>query len=111
MLEGVSEGSRYGSGWVTFSSISCRHFSRDLYVLLECLMCHCMSTKVESNPSRKIPLLGIAHPIEGKKLFQVPKVHPRIGRIRGRRGEEFPYMALLCILVKIWVEDPVLDKL
>ena len=42
--EGVSEGSRHGSGWVTFSSISCRHLSRNIYVLLECLVCHCMST-------------------------------------------------------------------
>ena len=37
MREGVSEGSRHGSGWVTFSSISCRHLSRDLHVLLECV--------------------------------------------------------------------------
>ena len=44
MHEGVSEGSRHGSGWVTFSSISCRHLSRNIYVLLECLVCHCMST-------------------------------------------------------------------
>ena len=44
MREGVSEGSRYESGWVTFSSISCRHLSKDLYVLLECLVCHFMST-------------------------------------------------------------------
>ena len=44
MREGVSEGSRHGSGWVTFSSISCRHLSRNVYVLLECLVCHCMST-------------------------------------------------------------------
>ena len=44
ICEGVSEGSRHGSGWVTFSSISCRYLSRDLYVLLECLVCHCMST-------------------------------------------------------------------
>ena len=44
MREGVSEGSRHGSGWVTFSSISCRHLSRNVYVFLECLVCHCMST-------------------------------------------------------------------
>ena len=37
MREGVSEGSRHGSWWVTFSSISCRHLSRDLHVLLECV--------------------------------------------------------------------------
>ena len=44
MREGVSEGSRHGSGWVTFSSIPCRHLSKNIYVFLECLMCHCMST-------------------------------------------------------------------
>ena len=44
MREGVGEGSRHGSGWVTFSSISCRHLSRNIYVLLECLVYHCMST-------------------------------------------------------------------
>ena len=33
MSEGVSEGSRHGSGWVTFSSISCRHLSRIMYLL------------------------------------------------------------------------------
>ena len=37
MREEVSEGSRHGSGWVTFSSISCRYLSRDLHVLLECV--------------------------------------------------------------------------
>ena len=36
MRERVSEGSRHGSGWVTFSSISCRHSSRIMY-LLECV--------------------------------------------------------------------------
>ena len=44
MREGVSEGSRHGSGWVIFSSISCRHLSRNIFVLLECLVCHFMST-------------------------------------------------------------------
>ena len=44
MHEGVNEGSRHGSGWVTFSSISCRHLSRNIFVFLECLVCHCMST-------------------------------------------------------------------
>ena len=38
MREGVSEGSRHESGWVTFSSISCRHLSRNIHVLLECVL-------------------------------------------------------------------------
>ena len=40
-----------------------------------------------SNPCRIIPLLGIAHPAEGK-LFWVTKVHLGLGRIRGLRDEE-----------------------
>ena len=36
MHEGVSEGSRSGKGLVAFSSISCRHSSRIMY-LLECV--------------------------------------------------------------------------
>ena len=44
MREGVSEGSRHGSGWVTFSSISCRNLSRNVYVFLECMVCHYMRT-------------------------------------------------------------------
>ena len=44
MREGVSEGSRCGDECITFSSITCRHLSMDLYVLLECLVCHCMNT-------------------------------------------------------------------
>ena len=42
--------------------------------LLECAcVCHCMCTKVWSSPRRKIPLLGIAHPVMGK-YFQVLEV-------------------------------------
>ena len=44
MHEGVNEGSRCGDGCITFSSVSYRHLSRNIYVLLECLVCHCMST-------------------------------------------------------------------
>ena len=53
----------------------------DILACVDCFVCHCMSTYVGSNPSRKIPLLGIAHPVEGIHLFQVLKVHPRMGRI------------------------------
>ena len=66
MREGVSEGSRHESGWVTFSSISCRPLSRNIYVLFECLVFHCMTILVGRNSCRIIPLLGFAHPIKGK---------------------------------------------
>ena len=60
-----------------------------------------------SNPCRRLSLLGIAHPIEGK-LFQVPKVHLGMGRIRGLRDEEMAIYGLVMYFVKIWVKDPVL---
>ena len=61
---------------------------------------------MRSNPCRKIPLLGIAHPVKGK-LFQVPKVHLGIGRIQGLRDEEMAIYVLVMYIVKIWVKDPV----
>ena len=64
---------------------------------------------MESNPCRIIPLLGIAHPVEGK-LFQVPKVHPGMGRIRGLRDKEMAIYGLVMYFVKIWVKEPVLDN-
>ena len=47
-----------------------------------------------SNPCRMIPLLAIAHPVEGK-LFQVLKVHLGMGRIRGLRDEEMAICGLV----------------
>ena len=32
MCEGVGEGSGHGTGKVTFSSMACRHLSRNVYV-------------------------------------------------------------------------------
>ena len=52
-----------------------------------------------SNPCRIIPLLGIAHPIEGK-LFQVLKVHLGMGRIRGLRDEEMAICGIVMYFYK-----------
>ena len=38
MREGVNEGSRCGYGLVTFSSMTYRHLSRNLYVLHKCVV-------------------------------------------------------------------------
>ena len=38
MREGVSEGSRHGNGWVTFSSMTYTHLSRNFHVLLKCVV-------------------------------------------------------------------------
>ena len=62
-----------------------------------------------SNPCRIIPLLGIAHHVEGK-LFQIPKVHLGMGCIRGLRDEEMTIYGLAMYFVKIWVKYPVLDN-
>ena len=62
-----------------------------------------------SNPCRIIPLLGIAHSVEGK-LFQVPKVHLEMGRIRGLKDKEMAIYGLVIYLVKIWIKDPVLGN-
>ena len=62
-----------------------------------------------SNPCRRLSLLGIAHPIEGK-LFQVPKVHLGMRRIRGLRDEEMAIYGLVMYFVKIWVKELVLDN-
>ena len=62
-----------------------------------------------SNPCRIIPLLGIAHPVEGK-LFQVPKVHLGMRLIRGLRDEEMTIYGLVIHFVKIWVKDPILHN-
>ena len=55
---------------------------------------------MESNPCRINPLLGIAHLVEGK-LFQVPKVHLGMGRIRGPGDEEMATYGLVMYFVKI----------
>ena len=52
-----------------------------------------------SNPCRIIPLLSIAHPVDGK-LFQVPKVHLGMGRIRGLKDEEMVIYGFVMYFVK-----------
>ena len=37
VCKGVDEDLGYGIGWVTFSSMTCRHLSKDIHVLFECL--------------------------------------------------------------------------
>ena len=44
-------------------------------------------------------------------IFQVPKTHLGMGRIRGLRSEECPSWPYLVFLVKFWARDPVLYKL
>ena len=48
---------------------------------------------MESNPGRKLSLLGFAHPVEGS-LFQVQGVCKRTALARGRILEESQIVAL-----------------
>ena len=63
-----------------------------------------------SNPCRGSSPLGIAHPVEEKKI-QVLKVHLGMGCIRGLRGEEMAKYGLVMYFIKIWVKDPTLNNL
>ena len=58
MCEGVGEDSRHGF-------MTCRHSSRNMLVLLECVVCHCMCTYVRSSSCRNYSLLGFAHLVMG----------------------------------------------
>ena len=65
---------------ITFSSISCRHSSRIMY-LLECVYVESLHVHLGgSNPCR---IIQIAHPVDGT-LFQVQGVFEKTALIRGR---------------------------
>ena len=52
-----------------------------------------------SNTCRRIQLLGIAHPVEGK-LFQELKAHKGMERIQGVRDEEMAICGLVMYFCK-----------
>ena len=54
---------------------------------------------MESNPCRIIPLLGIAHPVEGK-LFQVQGVFGKTTLTRGHLCEESRRVTLILYFCK-----------
>ena len=63
-----------------------------------------------SNPCRIIPLLGIAHPVEGKTISGTEEA-PDDGMHLSLRGEEMAICGLIMYFVKIWAKDPVLKNL
>ena len=80
----------------------------DCIACVECLVCHCMSIRWGVTQVGKFhywPLLTLSR----EELFQVPKTHLGMGRIR--EAKKWPYVVLVCIFVKIWAKDPVLDNL
>ena len=68
-------------------------------ICLNVFGCHYMCPQVGSNPCRIIPLLGIAHPVEGK-LIQVQGVFGKTALTRGRFSEESRIVALIFYFVK-----------
>ena len=60
-----------------------------------------------SNPSRKLSLLGIAHPVEGS-LFQVQGVYEMTALTKGRFSEESLIVALIFDFVKYVLELQIL---
>ena len=52
-----------------------------------------------SNLSRKIPLMGIAHPVEGKTIPGIEDA-PGMGRIRDLRGEVMAICGLIMYFCK-----------
>ena len=70
----------------------------DILACVKCLVCHCMSISVESNPYRKIPLLGVAYPVEGIYLFQVLEVHRGWDAFETVEEKKWPSWPYFCIL-------------
>ena len=72
----------------------------DILACVECLLCHCIALRWRVTQVGKFyywALLTLSREI----LFQVPKKHVGMGRIRGFRGEEMARLALFCIFCKI----------
>ena len=55
---------------------------------------------MRSNPCRKISLLGIAHPVEGKKIISGTEGHLGMGRIRGLRDKEMTIYGIVMYFLK-----------
>ena len=93
MCEGVREDSRQGAWHVGIQVGMC-------IFLLECVCdCYCMCTQVGSSPCRRIPLLGIAHPVVGK-YFQVLEIHRGMKHIQELSCEKWPDYGLIMYFVK-----------
>ena len=55
---------------------------------------------MRSNPCRKISLLGIAHPVEGKKIILGTEGHLGMGRIQGLTDEEMAIYGIVMYFFK-----------
>ena len=82
----------------------------DILACVECLVCHCIALRWEVTQAGKFHYLALLT-LSREILFQVPKTHLGMGRIRDLRSEEMARLALSCIFVKFWARDPFLYKL
>ena len=77
----------------------------DILACVECLVCHCIALRWGVTQVGKFhywALLTLSREI----LFQVPKMHLGMGRIRGLRSEEMAKPAFSCVFVKIMGKRP-----
>ena len=82
----------------------------DILACVECLVCHCIALRWGVTQVGKFHYWALLT-LSKEYIFQVPKTHLGMGRIRGLRREEMTKLALSCIFVKFWTRDPVLYKL
>ena len=82
----------------------------DILACVECLVCHCIALRWGVTQVWKFHYWALLT-LSREYIFQVPKTHLGMERIRYLRGEETAKVALSCIFVKFWVRDPVLYKL
>ena len=82
----------------------------DILACVECLVFHCIALRWGVTQVGKFHYWALLT-LSREYIFQVPKMHLGMGRIRGLRSEEMAKLALSCIFVKFWTRDPVLYKL
>ena len=76
----------------------------DILACVECLLCHCIALRWEVIQVGKFHYWALLT-LSREYIFQVPKTHVGIGRIRDLRSEEMAKLALFCIFF-----SKILDK-
>ena len=70
----------------------------DILACVECLLCHCIALRWGVTQVGKFHYWALLTS-SWDPLFQVPKRHLGMGRIRGLRGEEMAKLGLSCIFL------------
>ena len=76
---------------------------------VECLVCHCMSIRWGVTQVGKFHYWALLT-LSREKLFQVPKTHLGMGRIRDLRGEEMAICGLIMYFCKNLGKRPSFGK-